>query len=92
MLQIVEESEGVAQLSDLERDLALQNLRDVYSALRFGAVEPTKVEVPMEEPIEEVEETATPINTVKPVNNSGTPIEIIRNDIDESKSEQLNLF
>ena len=55
VLQIVEESEGVAQLSDLERDLALQNLRDVYSALRFGAVEPTKVEVPMEEPIEEVE-------------------------------------
>ena len=50
------------------------------------------MEVPMEEPIEEVEETAAPINTVKPVNNSGTPIEIIRNDIDESKSEQLNLF
>jgi hypothetical protein len=55
VLQIVEESEGVAQLSDLERDLALQNLREVYSALRFGAVEPSKVEVPMEELIEEVE-------------------------------------
>ena len=29
---------------------------------------------------------------IKPVNNSGTPIEIVRNDIDETNSEQLNLF
>ena len=55
VLQIVEESEGVAQLSELERDLALQNLRDVYSALRFGAVEPTKVEVNAEPKAVEVE-------------------------------------
>ena len=55
VLQIVEESEGVAQLSDLERDLALQNLRDVYSALRFGAVEPTKEEVNAEPKAVEVE-------------------------------------
>ena len=55
VLQIVEESEGVAQLSDLERDLALQNLREVYSALRFGAVEPTKVEVNAEPKAVEVE-------------------------------------
>ena len=46
---------------------------------------------PMVEPIDEVvEEEAMEI--VKPVNNSGTPIEIVRNDIDESNSEQLNLF
>ena len=55
VLQIVEESEGVAQLSDLERDLALQNLREVYSALRFGAVEPTKVEVNVEPKAVQVE-------------------------------------
>ena len=55
VLQIVEESEGVAQLSDLERDLALQNLREVYSALRFGAVEPTKEEVNAEPKAVEVE-------------------------------------
>ncbi|MBQ1225135.1 MAG: hypothetical protein IIX82_04140, partial [Alistipes sp.] len=55
VLQIVEESEGVAQLSDLERDLALQNLREVYSALRFGAVEPTKEEVNAEPKAGEVE-------------------------------------
>jgi topoisomerase-4 subunit A len=39
----------------------------------------------------DVEEIA-PVNTVKPVNNSGTPIEIIRNNVDEGTSEQLNLF
>jgi topoisomerase-4 subunit A len=39
----------------------------------------------------DVEEVA-PVNTVKPVNNSGTPIEIIRNNVDEGTSEQLNLF
>ncbi len=54
-----------------------------------------EMEEPMVEPfeeVEEVEEKPAPTNVVKPVNNSGTPIEIIRNDIDESKSEQLNLF
>jgi len=46
---------------------------------------------PMVEPIEEIsEEEVTEV--VKPVNNSGTPIEIVRNDIDETNSEQLNLF
>ena len=43
---------------------------------------------PIDEPIEEVE----PLNTVKPVDNSGTPLEIIRHDVDEGTSEQLNLF
>ena len=46
---------------------------------------------PMTEPIEDVvAEEATEV--IKPVNNSGTPIEIVRNEIDESNSEQLNLF
>ena len=40
---------------------------------------------------EEFEEFES-VNTIQPVNNSGVPIEIIRNDIDESNSEQLNLF
>ena len=49
---------------------------------------------PMVEPIDEVVEEVVEeeVEVVKPVNNSGTPIEIIRNDIDESNSEQLNLF
>ena len=50
VLQIVEENGGATQLSDLERDLVLCNLRDVYSALRFGAVEPAKVDANIEEP------------------------------------------
>lgn len=62
VLQIVEENGGATQLSDLERDLVLCNLRDVYSALRFGAVEPAKVDANIEEPkatetvVEEVKE------------------------------------
>ena len=46
---------------------------------------------PMVEPTEDFEDIAAE-EVVKPVNNSGTPIEIVRNDIDESNSEQLNLF
>ena len=46
---------------------------------------------PAEEQIEEVEDIAAE-EVIKPVNNSGTPIEIVRNDIDETNSEQLNLF
>ena len=51
-----------------------------------------EVEESATEVTREVVETPAPINTVKPIDNSGTPIEIVRNDIDESKSEQLNLF
>ena len=40
---------------------------------------------------EEFEEFES-VNTIQPVNNSGVPIEIIRNDIDDTASEQLNLF
>ena len=49
---------------------------------------------PMVEPIDEVVEDVAEeeVEVVKPVNNSGTPIEILRNDVDESVSEQLNLF
>jgi topoisomerase-4 subunit A len=44
-----------------------------------------------DEPIEEFEEFES-VNTVKPVDNSGTPIEIIRHDVDDANTEQLNLF
>ena len=52
------------------------------------------VDEPMVEPLDEVvEEVAEETEeVVKPVDNSGTPIEIIRNDVDDSSSEQLNLF
>ena len=44
------------------------------------------------EPIEGENLAEETSNTILPVDNSGTPIEIVRNDIDESNSEQLNLF
>ena len=53
VLQIVEESGRSGQLSDLERDLVLNHLRDCYSALRFVVAEqPKAVEQPVvvEEP------------------------------------------
>lgn len=66
VLQIVEESERVGALSDLERDIILNDLREVYAELRFGKmvresestiptthIEPT---IPAEEEQEETEE------------------------------------
>jgi topoisomerase-4 subunit A len=65
------------------------------------APEPTDEE-PIDEDVEPIEEIVEGAieefedieseEIVKPVNNSGAPIEIIRNDIDDSSSEQLNLF
>ena len=58
--------------------------------------EPQNEPEPIDEEIEEIEQieeiAEEEIEVVKPVNNSGTPIEIVRNNIDESNSEQLNLF
>lgn len=46
----------------------------------------------MVEPMDDAANEFDTVNTVKPIDNSDTPIEIIRNDIDEGTSEQLNLF
>ena len=67
------------------------------STLRF--IEPEEPEEPEVEDVEDVD--AADIESIEdiaedaviiPVDNSGTPIEIIRNDVDENESEQLNLF
>ena len=42
MLQIVEESERVGALSDLERDILLNDLREAYAELKFGKTENEK--------------------------------------------------
>ena len=39
MLQIVEESERVGALSDIERDILLNDLREAYAELKFGKTE-----------------------------------------------------
>ncbi len=71
---------------------------DTLTFIEPEVIEPQE---PQEEPeqVEDVEPTEeiievepVTVNTVKPVDNSGTPIEIVRNDIDETNSEQLNLF
>lgn len=67
MLQIVEESERIGALSDIERDILLAELREAYAELKFGVEsgvprveneKPAVVELPVAPtaPIEEVEE------------------------------------
>lgn len=66
LLQIVEESGDLSQLSDLERDLALQNLRDIYSALRFGATSEMEKK-PVREVAEPTEQPTEQPKVVAPV-------------------------
>ena len=71
---------------------------DTLTFIEPEIVEPEEVESGAEqfedvEPTEEIVEVdSVVVNTIQPVDNSGTPIEIVRNDIDESSTEQLNLF
>jgi topoisomerase-4 subunit A len=62
-------------------------------------VEPEEPEISEDEPVgeiadatEEVVEVEETIVEVQPINNGGTSIEIVRGEIGEDKSEQLNLF
>jgi topoisomerase-4 subunit A len=71
---------------------------DTLTFIEPEIVEPEEVESGAEqfedvEPTEEIIEVdSVVVNTIQPVDNSGTPIEIVRNDVDESSTEQLNLF
>jgi topoisomerase-4 subunit A len=65
---------------------------DTLTFIEPEIVEPELTDEPIDEEDEFVEETTADVEEVRPVNNSGTPIEIIRNDVDDSESEQLNLF
>ena len=62
-------------------------------------VEPEPTDEDLVEDVEDVDvtdiestEDIAEDTVIIPVDNSGTPIEIIRNDVDENESEQLNLF
>ena len=65
-------------------------------------VEPEPTDEDLVEDVEDVDVTDTEAaeatediaedTVIIPVDNSGTPIEIIRHDVDESETEQLNLF
>jgi topoisomerase-4 subunit A len=70
-----------------------------YDVATLTFIEPEVVEPepadeePIDEDIESTEEIIDDgAEVVMPVDNSGTPIEIVRNEVDEGSSEQLNLF
>ena len=60
MLQIVEGAECNGALADIERDILLNELREAYTALKFGEVEVAHVEP-------KVEAAAEPVAPVLPV-------------------------
>lgn len=64
VLQIVEESERVGALSDLERDIILNDLREVYAELKFGITENEKQKTENEKPSEIA--PTTPIVPIPP--------------------------
>lgn len=64
MLQIVEESECAGALSDLERDIILNDLREAYAELKFGITENEKRKTENEEQSEIA--PATPIAPITP--------------------------
>ena len=87
VLQIVEESEGVAALSDLERDIVLAELRDAYSEIKFGAnqgerevAEPIAPVVP-DAPQSEVEEEEE--------NEPEMEFEIIYNEEEDEEEDEV---
>ena len=76
MLQIVEESERVGVLSDLERDIILNDLREVYAELKFGITENEKQKTENEEPSEIAPTTPiVPIIATEEVRSEPEPAE-----------------
>ena len=71
MLQIVEDSERVGALTDIERDILLNELREAYAELKFGQTENTVVAEPaVEKPAVEkpaVEELAVAELPITPI-------------------------
>ena len=74
MLQIVEESEQVGALADIERDILLAELREAYAELKFGKTEngerkTENEEVAEEQVAESAEESAAelPITPTTPI-------------------------
>ena len=76
VLQIVEESERVGALSDLERDIILNDLREVYAELKFGITENEKQKTENEKPSEIAPTTPiVPIIATEEVRSEPEPAE-----------------
>ena len=98
VLQIVEEAERVGSLSELERDIALSELREAYAELKFGTTENEKQKTENEEQSEIAPTTpiipiapTTPIEKVEPevdVEEEGEPEVEVELIFDESESEE----
>ncbi|MBP3550780.1 MAG: hypothetical protein J6J57_03940 [Alistipes sp.] len=73
MLQIVEESERVGALSDLERDILLNDLREAYAELKFGKTENDDFSVVPTTPTEEIKSEPEP--AVEPEEESEPEVE-----------------
>lgn len=82
MLQIVEDSERVGALADIERDILLNELREAYAELKFGQTENTVVAEPA------VEEPAVAELPITPI----APIEEDEDDEDEPEVEVELIF
>jgi len=98
VLQIVEEAERVGSLSELERDIALSELREAYAELKFVTTENEKQKTENEEqskiapttPLIPIAPT-TPIEKVEPevdVEEEGEPEVEVELIFDESEEEE----
>ncbi len=81
VLQIVEEAERVGSLSELERDIALSELREAYAELKFCTTENEKQKTENEEQSEIA--PTTPIIPIAPT----TPIEKVEPEVDAEEGE-----
>ena len=74
VLQIVEEAERTGSLSDLEKDIALNELREAYAELKFGITE--NEEQPEIAPITNIEEEPESEPEPEPEEESEPEVEV----------------
>ena len=82
MLQIVEEAERTGSLSDLEKDIALNELREAYAELKFGITENGEGKTENEEQPEIA--PTIPIIPIAPT----TPIEKVEPEVDVEEENE----
>ena len=91
MLQIVEESECAGALSDLERDIILNDLREAYAELKFGITENEKRKTENEEQSEIA--PTTPIVPITPTEDvKSEPTENHEPEVDDEPEVEVELI
>ena len=92
MLQIVEESERVGSLAEIERDIILHELQEAYAELKFGQTENEKLKTEnevIEKPTEEL-----PVTPIAPIEEEveeepEVEVELIFDEEAEGDSEEI---